>query len=119
MEGRKDKEKSMSKRTQRVNQLIKEELGKIISREIIFPQDTLVTFTEVDTSSNLEHTKIKVSIMPEEKQKQVLKILQKNIYHLQKLLDKKLVMKYVPKIRFEIDRTQEKVERIEKLLKKI
>lgn len=109
----------MTKRIQRVNQLIKEELGKIISREIIFPQDTLVTITEADTSVDLEHTKIKVSIMPEGKQKQVLEVLQKNIYHLQKLLDKKLVMRYVPQIKFEVDRTQEKVERIEELLKKV
>lgn len=109
----------MSKRIQRVNQLIKQELGKIISREIVFPQGTLVTITEVDTSVDLECVKIKISIMPEGKQKQILDVLQKNIYHLQKLLDKKLVMRYVPQIRFEIDKTQEKVERIEELLKKI
>lgn len=109
----------MGKRIQRVNQLIKQELGKIISREIVFPQGTLVTITEADTSVDLEYVKIKISIMPEGKQKQILDILQKNIYHLQKLLDKKLVMRYVPQIKFEVDRTQEKVERIEELLKKI
>jgi ribosome-binding factor A len=109
----------MTKRNQRVNQLIKEELGKIISRELVFPQDILVTVTNVETSSDLEHAKIKISIMPIEKKERVLEILQKNIYHLQKLLNKKLVMRYVPQIKFEVDKTQEKVEKIEELLKKI
>lgn len=109
----------MSKRIERVNQLIRQELGKIISREIIFPLDVLVTIIEVDTSVDLEHAKIKVSIMPQNLQKQVFDILQKNIYHLQQLLNKKLTMRYVPKISFEIDTTQTKVERIEKLIKQI
>lgn len=107
----------MGKRIERVNQLIKQELGKIISREIFFPRGALVTITEVLTSVDLEHARIKVSIMPEEKQKQVLEILQKNIRHLQQLLNKKLVLRYVPKIEFEIDTTQTKVERIEELIK--
>lgn len=109
----------MTRRIQRVNQLIKEELGKIISREIVFPGGTLVTITNVTTSNNLEHARIKISVMPEKERKKVIEILQKNIYHLQRLLDKRLVMRYVPQIKFEIDKTQEKVERIEKLLEKI
>ena len=39
----------MSNRIQRVNSLIKDELGKILLREVDFPKDVLVTITGVET----------------------------------------------------------------------
>jgi len=43
----------MAERIPRVNQLIQEELGKILHREIEFPEDVLVTITRVEASPNL------------------------------------------------------------------
>jgi len=43
----------MTKRIQQVDLLIKEELSKMIVREIEFPPGVLVTVTRVETTPNL------------------------------------------------------------------
>jgi len=108
----------MSQRILRVNQLLKQEIGQSLLREIDF-DGTLVTITEVDASDDLRQAKVKISVMPTEKSEQVLRILEKNIYHLQQILNKKLNMKTVPKIRFVIDQTEVKAQRIEEILEKM
>jgi ribosome-binding factor A len=108
----------MSQRIQRVNQLLKQEISQLLLREIDF-SDALVTVTQVDCSPDLRQAKIKISILPDEKAEQVLRIIEKNIYHLQQILNKKLNMKIVPKIIFEIDKTEADAQRIEEILDKI
>jgi len=109
----------MSLRIQRVNELLKQEIGSLILKELDFSRDIMVTITEVDTSDDLQQAKVKVSIMPFLKAEKILKILNSQVFNLQKLLNKKLKMKIVPKIRFELDKSEERKTRIEQLLKKI
>jgi len=105
----------MSQRTQRVNQLIKEQIGQLLLKEIDFGS-LLVTITEVTTSTDLSQAKIKISVMPTDKEEQALRILRKNIFQLQQRLNKKMTMKIVPKIIFEIDQAEVKSKRIEEIL---
>lgn len=109
----------MSLRIQRVNELLKQEIGSLILRELDFNRDTMVTITEVYASDDLKQAKVKVSIMPFLKAEKILKVLNSQVFNLQKLLNKKLKMKIVPKIRFELDKSEERKTRIEQLLKKI
>ena len=108
----------MSQRIQRVNQLIKQQISQLLLREIDFG-NTLVTVTNVETSTDLRQAKIKISVMPAEKYELVLKTLERNIFHLQQILNKKLHMRIVPKIRFTIDQAEIKAQRIEEILEKI
>ena len=108
----------MSKRVLRVNKLIKEELGRIILQEIEFPKKNLATITRVEVSPNLIQAFVYVSCLGEEKE-MALKILERNVYGLQKRLDKKLKIRPIPKIIFKIERETEKAARIEELLEKI
>ena len=109
----------MSLRIQKVNELLKQEVSGLILRELDFNRDTMVTITEVSTSPDLQQAKVKVSIMPFFKAEKILKILNSQVFNLQKLLNKKLKMKIVPKIRFELDKSEERKTRIEKLFRKI
>lgn len=108
----------MSRRIQKVNSLIKEELGKIIFNTLEFDKN-LVTLTEVNTSSDLQHATVKISIYPSDNTKQVLEKLKRNIYSLQQQLNKKLYIRPVPKIRFELDKHGKKVDQINQALDKI
>lgn len=108
----------MSKRLQRVNELLREEVSKLLLREIDFGQ-SLLTVTKVETSVDLKQAKIMISVLPEEKSQRALQILEKNIFHLQQLLNKKLNMRPVPKIYFQIDKSAVNAQRIEELLQKI
>jgi ribosome-binding factor A len=89
----------MSQRLERVNELLRQEISKLLLREIDFV-DILVTVTNVNTSPDLKQAKIKITVLPTEKGEQVLRIIQRNIFHLQQELNKKLHLKSVPKIRF-------------------
>jgi ribosome-binding factor A len=104
----------MKYRPERVASLIKGELSKIIIREVEFPG--LVTITNAEVDNKLKQATVKFSVLPSEKFEVVLKILEKNRSHLQYLLLKKINIKPMPQIVFEIDRGLEKAAEIEKLL---
>ena len=105
----------MQHRPLRVQKLIREELSKIVLRELEF-FGALATITEVVVDKKLGTAKVKVSILPAEAAEEVLKTLEKNTGKLQYLLMKKINLKPMPKISFEIDRGPENAARIEKML---
>lgn len=107
----------MSQRIKKVNELLKHEVNQLLFKEIDF-YDILVTITEVNASPDLKQAKIKISVLPQEKGGSALKIIKKNIFQIQQDLNKRLYMRPVPKIRFEIDQTEIKAQRIEELLSK-
>lgn len=107
----------MKRRIQRINELLKQEVSNLILKELDFSKDVMVTVIGVKTSSDLEQAKIRVSIMPFLKAEKILRILNSQIFNLQKLLNRRLEIKTVPKIKFELDVSEEKVNRVEQLLK--
>lgn len=90
----------MPERILRINQLIKKELGQIILKEVEFPLNVLVTLTRVETLPNLTETKVFISTMPEKESLAVLKILNRMVYYLQQIMNKRLRMRPTPKIIF-------------------
>ena len=108
----------MTDRIKRINQLVKEKIADILVKELSF-NNVLITVQNVDTSKDLKYAKVGISIMPFKKSEQILKILQKQTPNIQKQLNKAIEIKFVPKIEFEIDRGEEKADRIEKILKEI
>lgn len=105
----------MTHRKERLNSLIREELSKIIVKELEF-DGALVTITEVETSDDFDAAIINVSILPVEKDKAVLKILESKAGQLQYLLIKKLKMRSCPRIKFKIDAGLANAAKIEKIL---
>jgi len=108
-----------SQRIQKVNELIKRELGKIILKELEFPRGVLATISRVKTSSDLREAKVWISVVPENQIFPVLRILEINIYSLQKKLDKRLKMRPVPKIKFLKEEKLKEAQKIEEILDKI
>ncbi len=105
-------------RLPKINSLIKQEISKIIERYFKI-KDTFLTITNVETSPDLRNAKIWISVFPPAKEEEALMHLSENASQIQKMLNKKLVMKYVPKISFKIDKTAQKASRVENLLKEI
>jgi len=105
-----------SRRQEQVNSLIQKELGAILLSEIELPLGSLLTISRVEVSSSLEHADIFVTILPDGQTERVLALVQKNVYHLQKLLDKKLVLKFVPKIRFQLDEGLQAANEVNEIL---
>ena len=107
----------MKHRIERVNSLIKEELGKIILKEMEL-DGALVTITDIRASKNLTQAVVGISVIPSSKAGAALKMIAKNAPYLQSLLAKNIVLRPMPKIIFELDRGLEKAARVEELLRK-
>ena len=103
----------------RVNQLIKKELSKILLQEIDFPRGILATMTRVETSVNLQESKIYISVFPEKEGVKILEILNKSVYRLQQKLNRRLKMRPLPRIRFAEEKATAEAGRIEELIEKI
>ena len=109
----------MSHRIQQVNEVIRQELNTIMLTEVEFPSGCLVTIVNADTSKDLRHSKIWLSVMPTYYIPKVLEKLKKNKGHLEYLLHGRLEMKPLPKLSFGIDETEKKAQEIEELLDSI
>lgn len=107
-----------SRRMRQVNRLILEELGSLLITEI--QDETIrlqVTVTEVQTTKDLRQAKVFVSIRGDEKGQQAcLDNLKSMAKHLRFLLGQRIRLKYLPELLFRLDDTQDKAERIERIL---
>ncbi len=106
-------------RALKFDELIKKEVGKIIFNILDTKPGILVTVTRVITNSNLFTTEVFVSIYPSEKASEILKNLNRLIYEIQQLLNKKLRVRPVPKIIFKYDKNPEEASEVEKILEEV
>lgn len=109
----------MPYRIEKLNSLIKEEISKILLRELEFPKNAIVSVTYVKTSADARFATAGISVLPENKEAFVLKKLQNQIAEIQKMLNRKLIMRYVPKISFKIDKTAARIDRFEKIAREL
>ena len=109
----------MSNRILRVNQLVKKELSKIILREVDLSPGILVTITRVEVSPDLRGARVYVSCFPEKEKNQIFQELKKEIFFIQKALDKRLKIKIVPKINFLEERKTKEADEVEEILAKL
>jgi ribosome-binding factor A len=105
-------------RSERVSKLIREQLGEIIVREIDFG-GALATITDVEVDKKLEHAKVKISVIPSNRDTAVIESLDRAAGHLQHLLMKKISIKPMPRIMFVLDRGYENAAEVEKKLREI
>lgn len=105
----------MNYRSERLTKVFEDELSKIIEKELEFP-GSLVTITSVDFTDKLDHANIGFSVFPSEKSDEALKTLNENKFELRKILGKKVMLKSMPQLNFEIDHGSENAAAVEKLL---
>jgi ribosome-binding factor A len=108
------------KRLDRVNQLIKEEIGTLLQRELKDPRLGFVTVTEVETSKDLRMAKVFVSVLGDEKQwAGSLAALASARGFVRNWLRQHLDLRVTPEIDFRPDRSMEHAARIQSLLKDV
>lgn len=103
------------KRKDRVSELIWHELGNLILREVEF-EGAIVTITKVELSDKLDFVKIFVSILPERKEEEALRILNTRRPYLQSMLLRKINIRPMPTLDFRIDRGTLNAAGVEKAL---
>ncbi len=105
-------------RHQRVSSLIQQELSELLLRELEF-DGALVTITQVEVQKDLDTATIGVSVIPSEAGEKIIALLQKNRARLERLLLRKINIKPMPTIVFQLDHGPEEAAKIEKAFLKI
>ena len=109
----------MKHRLERVNELIRRELGDLLTREVTF-ESALVTVQQVDITPDLKHAHVFISVIGNEVQmKAAMAKLHDNRANLQRLLSKRVVLKYTPQLHFKLDDTIERGTRVINILSEI
>lgn len=105
----------MSHRLQKINELIKRELGKILFEESDFGAGILVTVLRAETTEDLKEATVTFSVLPAAQGPAVLKNLSLRLFFIQQQLNKKLKMHPVPKIRFNLNADEVESQRVDEL----
>lgn len=105
----------MTNRINKINQLLLEELAKLIQEEQF---EELITVTAVETASDLKNAKVWLSIFGHQSEEKVLKKVVEKASYFQSYLGKKLFIKNIPRLSFCIDKSGQRVAKIEELLSK-
>jgi len=95
--------------------LLQAELGALILREIEVP-DALITVTAVTPSKDLLYATVNISVLPSEKAAEALRLLHREARRFEHILVRKLNLKPIPHLAFELDRGPERAAGIEKAL---
>ncbi|MBZ1345244.1 MAG: 30S ribosome-binding factor RbfA [Candidatus Nealsonbacteria bacterium] len=109
----------MNLRLQKINQLLRKEISQIILREMEFPPGVLATVTRAEASVDFYRAKIYISVIPEEQSHKIFRILNREIYHLQQILNKRLKIKIIPRIEFIKEEKTFQAGQIEEILGKL
>jgi ribosome-binding factor A len=103
----------------RVNELLKRELGRLITSKNIAPSSSiLVSITGVKTSSDLRHAIVFFSVFGGDKEtpNEVLRTLRNRRSELQHEISQVVSLKYTPVLKFELDTRIAAGDRIFELL---
>lgn len=105
-------------RLARVNSLLKEVIFETIQKEVRNPNvTTFVSVTEVDTSADLHHAKVMVSLICSEEEKaKVIDALNSAAGFIAVQAAKKVDLRYFPELTFKLDTTIEQQMRIQEIL---
>ncbi len=107
----------MSLRLERVRELLKREIGEVIRRELPVAEAGLINVNNVVIASNLHNATVFVGIFGSDAQKKKgFDLLLSKRIRIQGLVGQAVVLKYTPKLRFILDESIEKGNKVLKIL---
>jgi ribosome-binding factor A len=107
----------MTQRTDRIDQLLRQEIGAILARDIQDPRIGFVTITDVETAPDLSTARVWVSVIgqPEERE-QTLKALQRAMPFVRHELGSRVRLRRIPELHLRADDTAQRGTRVLQLL---
>ncbi len=110
----------MSQRSERVGDLIRTELSELLRREMRDPRVALASVTRVEVSHDLGHARVWISALGDETQRgAAIAGIEHGSGFLRSQLARRLRLRVVPELRFELDRGAEHSQRISELLEEL
>lgn len=107
-------------RIERINEALKEEISRIIQREVKDPRLEFVTLTGVEITKDLQHAKVYFSVLGEEdKRAEAQEGLESARGFIRRLIGQRIRMRYTPEINFVFDSSIVYGARMEEEFRKI
>ena len=108
----------MSRRSDRINGLLRQEISMLLSREIKDPRLTgVISITQVQTSSDLRNARVFVSVMGDDETKNAaLAGIQSAATFLRRSLRDRLKLRYVPFLKFSLDESMEDADAVLRIM---
>ena len=107
------------KRSARVSDLIREETADIIMNRIKHKSLGFITVTGAKVSDDLRHATVYLSVLNDEEREKTVRKLNSSASFIRTELAKRLKMKYIPSLHFEIDESIDYGKKIDKIINDI
>jgi ribosome-binding factor A len=110
----------MSQRTQRVDELLRQEIGAIVTREVSDPRIGFATITRVETTPDLRHARVWVSVIGQPSERDAtIAALGRAMPFVRHELGRTLRIKRIPELHVRLDDTAERGTRVLHLLSEL
>jgi ribosome-binding factor A len=107
----------MTARTTRIDELLRQEMGSILARDVEDPRIGFATIISIETTPDLRHAKVLVSVIGQpEDRKTTLNAMGRAMPFVRHELGKRLRIKRIPEFHLELDDTLERGTRVLHLL---
>jgi len=110
----------MSQRTDRVAELLRQEIGSILSREVKDPRIGFATVTKVETTPDLRHARVWVSVIGQPGERtETIAALDRAMPFVRHELGTRLRIRRIPDLHVRLDETSERGTRVLHLLEEL
>lgn len=110
----------MTQRTDRVDELLRQEIGQLLAREVADPRIGFATITDVETTPDLRHAKVWVSVIGTEAERNAaVAALAHAMPFIRHELGARLRIKRIPELHVRLDDTSERGTRVLRLLSEL
>ncbi len=110
----------MSQRTDRVDELLRQEIGRILAKEVQDPHVGFATVTDVETTPDLRHARVWVSVIggaPE--RAETLAALERAMGYVRRELGARLRIKRIPALHVALDDSAERGTRVLRIIEEL
>ena len=111
----------MTRRTERVNNLIRQEISQLLWRQVNDPRlASFISVTSVSTSPDLKHAKVFVSSMGDETSKsEILQGFTAASGFLRRELAERLTLRHIPQLSFHFDNSIQRGAEVIRLIEQV
>lgn len=110
----------MTKRTLRIDELLREEIGAILTREVDDPRIGFATVTDVETAPDLSHARVWVSVIgqPDERDA-TMAALGRAMPFVRRQLGGRIKLRRIPELHVRLDESLQRGTRVLRLLSEL
>src|SRR4051812_14911809 len=110
----------MSQRTERVDELLRQEIGALLAKEVADPRIGFATITDIETSPDLRHAKVWVSVIGQKGDRDgTVRALENAMPFIRHELGRRLRIRRIPELHVRLDDSAERGTRVLHLLSEL